>query len=96
MIFFLFLAQVIEALANEGQWELATSHYLKMRELKLQPPCTAYDAVMRVCNANNVRADHGSIGVRPRELKHRKHLRRKRIKLLDVEADKGSTIPAAA
>lgn len=87
---------MIEALANEGQWELAISHYVKMRELKLQPPCTAYDAVMRVCNANNVHADHGSIGVRPQELKHRKPFRRKAIKLLDVEADKGSTIPAAA
>lgn len=63
--------QVIEALANEGQWKPAVSIYVKMLELELAPPCTAYDAVLRVCKANDAPVDHVLIGPRPAKFKDR-------------------------
>lgn len=60
---------MIGALASAGEWQLATSYYMQMRDLELQIPCFVYDAVLKVCEANDAPVDHELIGPRPLDIK---------------------------
>lgn len=76
-------------LASGDEWQLATSYYSKMRDLGLQIPSFVYDAVLKVCEANDAPVDRKLIGPRPLDIKvHRGPDRRKRVgEVIDVNVD---------
>jgi len=78
---------VIRALANSGQWKPATSYYINMRDLGLQIPCTVYDEVLRVCEANNAPVNRKLLGPRPLDIKIHRQDRRKSGGIIDVNID---------
>lgn len=80
--------KVIKALANGGQWQLATSYYVQMRDLGLQTPCTVYDEVVKVCEANDAPVNHQLLGPRPLDIKvYRQERKKAGGGVLDVNID---------
>lgn len=69
--------QVIEALANEGQWKPALTLYNKMLNLRLDPPPMASDAVFRVCRANDAQVDLAFIQPQTLHVKVKHRVKRK-------------------
>ncbi|KAG0578589.1 hypothetical protein KC19_4G035300 [Ceratodon purpureus] len=80
-------SQVIGALASAGEWRLATSYYIRMRDLELQIPGFVYDAVLKVCEANDAPVNHEMMGPRPLDIKVYRGPDRRKAPVVDVNID---------